>query len=639
MYGDSSGGVTVGSLLEAVKAARQNDGQRSRRLLRAEWLVLAAYLLAAIWVTYHIWASPTTKTPSFNTVVKSDIYLNAWFMRYAATALSHGHLPALITTAVNAPQGINAMWNTSLLIPSMLLAPITLLAGPIASLTVLLTLGFAGSAATMFIVLRRWNASITAAAIGGALYAFSPALMVASEDHYHMQFAVLPPLIIDAAIRVATGRSSPVRGGIWLGVLVATQMFIAEELLVDTALAGGVIMFFLLVSRPRAVLDRGADAFAGVGIAIGVVLVICAYPFWVQFHGPLTEHGSPWHIASYGNHVATFLTAPLSVLIHSTPAYNTLLHNTASWPSETYGYVGWPLLIIMVALPIVFWSDIKIRVMSLSFFGLAWLSMGGHRQRVHGIHIPAGLFPWHYLGTLPLLNEIVVNRLSIMSDGAAAVALAFAADRVIGAVRQQDAWRKPAFASIALLAFAAVVVPVIPRPVLVAKVVPPPAGWRAVISGLHLPASGSVLVLPLDHALTMEWQAVTNEPISIVGGYCVAPDRHGKAAQCNNSELETRPQQIVRLRTSWLAGAHVDRSGPSFKTFEVALRQWKPAALIVPPGFSAKLTNYMIAFFGPPTVQKDGVYGWRLASKWWLHLPAQTQPASKPAAHAPKKTH
>jgi hypothetical protein len=624
--------VTVGSLLVAVKTARQTDGPRVRRLVRAEWLVLAGYLLAAVWVTYHIWASPSTKAPSFNATVKNDIYLNVWFMRYVATALAHGHLPSLITTAVNAPQGINAMWNTSLLIPGMLLTPVTLLAGPVVSLTVLLTLGFAGSAASMFIVLRRWDVSIAPAAIGGALYAFSPALMVASQDHYHLQFAVLPPLIIDAAIRVATGRSSPVRGGIWLGALVAIQMFIAEELLVDTALAGAVIMFFLVVSRPQAALDRGADAFAGLGIAVGVVLVICAYPFWVQFHGPLTEHGSPWHIAQYGNHAATFLTAPLSVLIHSTASYDALLRHTASWPSETYGYVGWPLLILMLALPIVFWRDVKIRVMSLSFFGLEWLSMGGHRQRLLGFHIPAGLFPWHYIGILPLLNETVVNRLSILSDGAAAVALAFAADRVLAAVRQQDAWRKPAFAGLAALAFLAVVVPVIPRPVMVAKIVPPPAGWRTVISGLHLQANAPVLELPLNHALTMEWQATTNEPISIIGGYCVAPDRTGKATQCDNSALETYAQQTVRFRTTWLAGAHLDRPGPSFKTFELALRQWKAAALIIPPGFNSKLTNYMIAFFGPPTSQQDGVYGWRLGAHWWQHLPPH--PASKPVAPA-----
>ena len=42
---------------------------------------------------------------------------------------------------MNAPQGINLMWNTPMLLPGVLFAPLTLLAGPQASLTVLMTLG------------------------------------------------------------------------------------------------------------------------------------------------------------------------------------------------------------------------------------------------------------------------------------------------------------------------------------------------------------------------------------------------------------------------------------------------------------------------------------------------------------------
>src|ERR1700684_2288188 len=104
-------------------------------------------------------------------------------MRYDATALTHGRLPALVTAAMNAPQGINLMWNTSMLLPGVLLAPVTLLAGPSASLAVQLIIGFAGSAATLYFVMRRWGVSIAAAAIGGAIYGFSPAMMVAAEDH------------------------------------------------------------------------------------------------------------------------------------------------------------------------------------------------------------------------------------------------------------------------------------------------------------------------------------------------------------------------------------------------------------------------------------------------------------------------
>jgi hypothetical protein len=71
---------------------------------------------------------------------------------------------------MNAPQGVNVMWNTFMLLPGMLLAPVTLLFGPQTSLTVLMTAGFAGSATAMFAVLRRWQVSVPSAALGAAVY-------------------------------------------------------------------------------------------------------------------------------------------------------------------------------------------------------------------------------------------------------------------------------------------------------------------------------------------------------------------------------------------------------------------------------------------------------------------------------------
>jgi hypothetical protein len=116
--------------------------------------ILAGYLLAAGAVTWHLWADPASHTVAGN---PNDADLFAWFLRYDATAVAHGRLPALVTAAMNAPPGINIMWNTSILLPGVLLSPVTLLFGPQTGLTVLMTAGFAGSAASLFLVLRRWG--------------------------------------------------------------------------------------------------------------------------------------------------------------------------------------------------------------------------------------------------------------------------------------------------------------------------------------------------------------------------------------------------------------------------------------------------------------------------------------------------
>src|SRR5258708_5111004 len=81
---------------------------------RAVALTLTCYVLAAVAVTWHLWADPASRTIAGN---PNDADLFAWFLRYDAMAVAHGKLPALVTAAMNAPQGINVMWNTAMPLP------------------------------------------------------------------------------------------------------------------------------------------------------------------------------------------------------------------------------------------------------------------------------------------------------------------------------------------------------------------------------------------------------------------------------------------------------------------------------------------------------------------------------------------
>ena len=607
-----------------VPAARA-QGVRLSRVSWAPVLILLGYALAAVGLTWRMWADPGHMAPTaFGGRPNMDVYLATWFMRYVATALAHGHVPALVTTAVNAPQGINAMWNTSLLGPAVVLTPVTLVAGPIASLALLTTVGFAGSAASMYFVLRRWEASVAAAALGGAFFAFMPALTVSAEDHFHLQFAVLIPLIVDAILRLVTGRGRPVTTGLWLGLLLAVQLFIAEELLVDTAVATAVIIVVLLLSRPRRaprlLLTRLKPVLIGLGCAAGLALLICAPALWVQFHGPLAEHGSPWNVYQYGFPGSSFVTAPGAVLLRG--EYTQYLYSAGLRPIETLNYLGWPLLAAMVAIPVVFWRDLRVRITGLSFLLLELMSMGGHSQKLAGgTTIAAVLLPWHWLQGLPMLDQLIVNRLSIPADGLAAVVLALVTDRVIAAVRRQEGRRQRVLAGAAIAALAAIVVPLIPRPVPASRVPGPPVGWAAVIKGLHLPNGAAVLVLPLNGSSGMLWQAETAEPISITGGYCIAPNPAGQATKCATPPILTSQQLTIANRTQWLATAPGEHA-PSPATMATALRQWHPAAVIMTLSGYPRLTRFMLTFFGRPSAASGRVMGWRTSWHWYQQLGA-----------------
>jgi len=386
-------------------------------------LILACYLLAALAVTWHLWADPASHTIAGN---PNDADLFAWFLRYDATAAAHGRLPALVTSAMNAPQGINVMWNTSMLLPGVLLTPVTLLLGAQTSLTVLTTVGFAGSAASMFLVLRRWEVSTSAAALAGAVYGFSPALLHASVGHYSTQLAILPPLIIDAGLRLCLRSKAPVRDGIVLGLLVTAQIFTGEELLLLTALAGLLLLAVLVLGRPRATASRWRPAAAGIGVAAVVTLLLAGYPLWVQFFGPLTQHGSAFTPDFFENDVTSFVTPSRYMLFHTAASAAAAARYQGGVP-EYLAFLGWPLIAVLAATTLAFWRRPAVRAAAVTLVVLEILSLGGH-PLVNGIFHARVTLPWRWLEALPVLGAALPDRLSIVADGAAAALLAFGMD-------------------------------------------------------------------------------------------------------------------------------------------------------------------------------------------------------------------
>ena len=82
----------------------------------------SVYLVGAFFVTVTLWVHPTGLQQSGD---PQDVDQATWFLRYAAHAIEHFRLPALSTMAMNAPHSVNLMWNTSLLLPGIVVTPVT----------------------------------------------------------------------------------------------------------------------------------------------------------------------------------------------------------------------------------------------------------------------------------------------------------------------------------------------------------------------------------------------------------------------------------------------------------------------------------------------------------------------------------
>jgi len=603
------------------------------------WLAGLYYLVGAAALTMWLWRDPASRTVAGN---PNDADQFAWFFRYDATAIAHWHLPALVTTAMNAPQGVNVMWNTFMLLPGIVLAPVTLACGPQVSLTLLLTIGFAGSATAMFAVLRRWQVSVPSAALGAAVYGFSPALVHSAIGHYDLQFAVFPPLIADAVLRLATGRASARRGGLWLGLLVTVQLFISEEILFDTGLATVLLLIVMAVGRPRDVPGRIAALAGGLGTAACVLAVIAGYPLWVQFFGPLHENGSPFTTDFFKNDLSGFVVPSSYLLFHTAGSAAEALRYQGQLP-EYLGYLGWPLIAVLAAGTIRFWRRLPVRACAVACAVLEVFSLGGTLLASGHEHQWIKL-PFYWLQSLPVLSAALPDRFSIVADGAAAALLACCADAAVPALAAfalsiPGRWLpglsrlasggRPAAVVLGCAALA--VLPIVPRPLPAVAAISVPPGWSAAFATLDLPASATVLAVPVPMSTFTEplrWQADTGQPRSLVGGYFMGPAGNGRA-YTDGSGLSQAGRYLNILWADSGAGlpaaltggvpASADPVSPSYVRIEAVspatmrsqIAAWHVTAVVAVAVRNSALGDYLTRVLGPPAFVAGDVMAWR----------------------------
>ena len=599
---------------EVVESSQSPAGRR-----RLAWagspaaITIYCYILGAVYVTSRLLSSPATLRQNGDV---EDVNQATWFMRYTATAVQHFRLPALMTAAMNAPHGVNLMWNTSLLLPGMLISPVTLLDGPQAALNALLAIGLAGSAAAMFYVLRRWHASPLAAALGGALYGFSPALVNSGIGHYSLVLAMLPPLLIDRVLRIVAGQGRPVRNGFWLGVLAAAQVFISEELLVDTVIAVVLLLVVLALSRRHEVRSRIKPMAIGIGTAAVAGLALTARALWVQFHGVSAKGAAPTVIISYNGRLTNLGTLPYAfinpdqgVLLH-THGMSVIANNYPQPPPEYLAYLGVPLIIVLLFAIVYFWQHLPIRVAGLTCVLLEWLGMGAGQLQPH-FTLPGFLLPWSLVQHLPVIDGMVPDRLCILADAGAAAVLAFAFDLArSGKYAPFANWRHGAkiASGIAVLAL----LPLVPAPYAPVRVNPVPAGYTATFAALHITPRERVLLAPFPFSGTsgvMRWQADTGEPGTMIGGMFIAPDQPGRLGRAGRSAMTPTAYYI-----DYLFWRDYSKPEPSRQQIAADLATWDPAAVVAATKPTTRLGQFLIQLFGQPTTHIGNVLGWRLTS-------------------------
>ena len=501
-----------------------------RRLLRPSLLVFLLYLVLSFLLFSQTWLAPATRL----VYGEADVREVTWFMGWTPYALAHLQTP-LFSTHIDYPTGVNLMWNTALTVPALVLWPLTWAFGPEVSTNAAITLALAVSAWAAYLAARRYVRSRLAAVVAGLVYGFSPLMMSQSPGHIHMTIAFFPPLVLLAFDEILVRRRYPsALIGAGLGLAGAAQLLIGEEVLALTAIVVAIGLVVLAVLFRPLVTSRLRDL--GLAVAAGAVVfaVLAIYPLWVQLFGPERVVGvlpDP-----YANNVLAFLVPTRWQALDVAPG---LVHLFAgrNIMEEGGAYVGVPLLILLLAVMVAFWSKGIVRLASILAIVAAILSMGSHLQ-VGGRHTRIPL-PWIVLEHSPLLKNIAPPRFMLFSYLMIAILIAIFVD---WALSRPGANQRSAWVAIAVLAL----VPLLPS-------VPYPTDAAVTPSFFlggavrRIPAGGVVLVAPFSRSFTSEammWQSGAGMSFRMPEGYAYRPGPTGPTRDPPPSALQTRMYSI-----------------------------------------------------------------------------------------------
>jgi hypothetical protein len=483
----------------------------------ADVAAVVGFGLAALYVMADLWRRGSRAQFANNA---GDFWLFQWMVAHGARVVTHLENP-FFTDRLNVPDGVNLMANTSLLALTIPFAPLTAAFGPAVTVKVLTTLGLAGTAIAWYFVLsRRLVGSRAAAAIGAGFAAFAPGMISKATGHLNLSFQVLVPIIVWRVLALREpGRA--LRNGVGLGVLIAVQAFISEEVLLLTAITLGGVVILLAVLRPD--LRRDARPFlVGLGVAAATAAVLLAYPLWLQFFGPQSYRGLP-SVQGYTTDVAALFAFSGESLAGSVNGLKPIL---ALNPSEETSFFGWPLVVLLGGL--VWWMRRDRVVLALAAMGslLLLLSLG---PAVTVMGRPTGIAgPWRLLQHLPIADSVVSTRFALAVVPLIAVVLARAQVRVSraagdGSTRTDGEAGRPLLV-VWHLALLAALVPILPTPIRAIEHAPTPefiaAGiWRQYVDDRH-----TMLTVPPPRDPTAQrWSAETGLDLRVPLGYILSP--------------------------------------------------------------------------------------------------------------------
>jgi hypothetical protein len=435
-----------------------------------------------------------------------------WIVKWWPQAVANGWNP-LHTDVAYAPDGFNMTWVTSIPGPSLALAPLTALAGPIVSYNVLAILIPALDGWAAFALCRGLGARYPAAVLGGYVFGFSTYVMDQGAAHPHAALVAALPLAALLVVMFQRERIGARRFAIGMFAVLTAQFLISVEVFLTMTMFGAaglaLAALFFPERRPRLweAVKLTAIAYLLTAIAVSPYLYAnLSEPNTLAGIDPVPLSTDPLSVA-----VPTRLTEIGGMAFKS-------VGDRFTAGGEGGAYLGIPLLILLGMLG---WRRRDDRVFRylLAMLALGFLLSLGPRLNLLG-HITAIRLPWTPFIHLPITKYVIPSRLIVYAWLPLAVLLALG----LSARGSRARWALAIAGAVLLLPATDATSPVdgatfwhSSREV--------PAFFRDAQLRRMLPRQGTVLVLPYAVAgqgESMVWQAEADMGFAMPDGYLSA---------------------------------------------------------------------------------------------------------------------
>ena len=429
-----------------------------------------------------------------------------WALAWWPHAIRHGLNPFLCRL-VWAPAGFNLAWAGGIPLVSLLAAPLTISAGPVATYNVLCLIAPALAAWCAFHLCYRVNGSYYPALLGGYLWGFSPYMLgQLAGGHLNLLLLFPAPLIVMIVLAGVHGAIAPAPLVTSLASAFVAQFLCSIELAATTVIFGTVALLLAWRVADQAGRTRLRDLSAPLACA-GVVAIVVLSPYLYYLFLPGAPHGAINSPGGYSADLVNLLVPTRTNELGMLPACQALAGRFPGNLGERDAFLGLPLLLVICHFGWTRRHEPAARLL-VAVFTIIVICALGPRLRIAG-WTGFGM-PWKLFMHVPLIKSALPSRfMGYAFLVAALIASLWLADPTV-------AWRARVVIGCLLVA--------VSLPNLDARTWAAPNNVPAFFAGggfrQYLRPDETVVALPYGiDGDSMLWQAVAGMSFRMAGGY------------------------------------------------------------------------------------------------------------------------